>query len=294
MKKVFILIPLLSIAVFCATLKFNTAYSHEGGGDSGNAGVPAINAGATCGSGSGTNVGCHDNGNAVATLVGLVSSNIPVSGYVPGTTYTITVTATAPIGFAASVIGFSVTPRNTTGVFKGTLVITNTTTTKLNGLSQYATHKMAGIPATGNAKTYTFNWIAPTSGTGNITFYGVALFGNGDSDPGLDVAVKGTLVANEDLTAGISSISQNISSLSMYHNNDLNRITINLSLLNSAKMYISVSDINGKMVSRTESYNLVSGRNELILNATSISKGVYSVNIAMENQLPISRKILVD
>jgi hypothetical protein len=59
-------------------------------------------------------------------------------------------------------------------------------------------------------------------------------------------------------------------------------------------MYISVSDINGKMVSRTESYNLVSGRNELILNATSISKGVYSVNIAMENQLPISRKILVD
>jgi hypothetical protein len=48
------------------------------------------------------------------------------------------------------------------------------------------------------------------------------------------------------------------------------------------------------MVSRTESYYLVSGKNELTLNLTSISKGVYSVNIAMENELPISRKILID
>jgi hypothetical protein len=290
MKKVFILIPLLSIAVFCATLKFNKAYSHETGGDPGYAGVPAIGGGETCGSGN----GCHGNASVVTATTNLITSNIPATGYVPGSTYTITVSATAPAGFAASVIGFSVTPRNSAGVFKGTIVITNATRTKKNGSSQYVTHQFAGLPVVANANTYIFDWIAPVAGTGNITFYGVALFGNGDSDPGLDRTTKGTLVASEAIGSGISSISAALSNLIIYNNKDKNAILINFDLLNSTKAYINLIDVNGKMVSRTESYYLVSGKNELTLNLTSISKGVYSVNIAMENELPISRKILID
>jgi Secretion system C-terminal sorting domain len=292
MKKIFLLIPLVGLVVFAVTIKNNTAYSHETGGDPGNAGVPTINAGATCGSGSGTTVGCHDNGSTVATIAGLITSNIPASGYVPGTTYTITVSATAPSGFAASVIGFSVTPRNSVGVFKGTLVITNAVATKLNGTSQYATHKIAGIAAVGNAKTYTFNWIAPVSGSGNITFYGVALFGNGDSDPGLDVAAKSTLVVNEDLVAGVNSTANELNNVAVKYFNK--QIVLNYILTSNTDIKINVVDMNGKQVLRSVDLENQTGSNEYTIDALGLSKGVYVVNVLINDFLPIAKKINIE
>jgi Secretion system C-terminal sorting domain len=290
MKKLFILVPLLSIAVFCTTLNFNKAYSHESGGDAGFAGVPSIGGGETCGSGT----GCHANASAVSTTGINVSSTVPSAGYIAGSTYTVTIIANAPAGFTAPVIGFSATPRKANGTLAGVMVVTNSTRTKLNGTAQYATHKFAGIPATANSNTFSFDWTAPVAGSGAITLYVATIYGNGDGSENNDRAGKTNISIPEASSVGLNNATIALSNLYIYNNKDKNAIQVNFDLVNSSKTYISVIDINGKIVSKTERYDLTSGKNEIALNTNSFSKGVYLVNIAMENALPISRKVLID
>ena len=48
--------------------------------------------------------------------------------------------------------------------------------TKLVGSGKYITQILAGVPGTGS-KTWTFKWIAPIKGSGNLDFYGAFLIG---------------------------------------------------------------------------------------------------------------------
>lgn len=110
---------------------------------------------------------CHNGSTTVAT--GWITSDIPASGYIPGTTYTITATAT----YAGLVrFGFQICPQNTAGVKLGTLVLTSTATTQLVGSSKYVEHKSAGTTGTTGYHTWSFNWIAPAAGSGPLNFYG--------------------------------------------------------------------------------------------------------------------------
>lgn len=115
---------------------------------------------------------CHE-GSAVFKT-GLITSNIPETGYVPGTTYKITGTA---FGSAtAKRFGFQISPQSATGQLLGKMVVTNKQETKLTGKGKYITQKDLGVE--GRAyKSWSFNWIAPAAGTGKVTFYGCFLVG---------------------------------------------------------------------------------------------------------------------
>ena len=104
---------------------------------------------------------CH--GQAATTTAGLITSTIPVTGYVPGQTYQITAVAT--LGSSGK-YGFEVSSQNASGTQLGTLVAG--TGSKLVGGSKYVTHSSAST----SVKTWTFGWIAPAAGTGEVTFYG--------------------------------------------------------------------------------------------------------------------------
>lgn len=110
-----------------------------------------------------------------------ITHNIPASGYVPGTTYAISVTV-AKTGLALFGFGFeALTASNTSA---GTIVVTNTTKMKLvtagNGRVNI-THKTNGGAGT-SPLAFSFNWTAPATNLGNITFYsaGVACNNNGN------------------------------------------------------------------------------------------------------------------
>jgi hypothetical protein len=104
----------------------------------------------------------HCMGGTPVAVTGWITSNIPVTGYVPGATYTISVTATG-----SGNKGFEVSPQDISGTLIGTL--TAGTGNKLVGGGKYVTHSSA---QSGNPATWNFQWTAPASGAGSVTFYG--------------------------------------------------------------------------------------------------------------------------
>ena len=148
---------IFSIFIITAILLYPEAMvSFSTGSPGGKTGSPLDNADCTS---------CHTVISTSSTLTS-ISSNIPSSGYVPGNTYTITAT----INPNAMASGFEVTSEeNLTNTKTGTFFITNSTATQLVNNGSAVTHTSAG----GNAlNSWSFDWQAPTAGTGDITFYG--------------------------------------------------------------------------------------------------------------------------
>lgn len=103
---------------------------------------------------------CHGN---MTTATGWITSNIPVSGYVPGTTYQITATNTIS---GSGKYGFEVSPQSVSGTLLGTL--TAGTNSKVVGSGKWITQSTASS----GVSSWTFSWTAPAAGTGTVTFYG--------------------------------------------------------------------------------------------------------------------------
>ena len=103
---------------------------------------------------------CH-NGSA-SNVNGWITSTIPVDGYTPGNSYTITVTLTG-----SGQKGFEVSPQNVSGTLLGTL--TAGTNNHLTGSGKYVTQN---AKTSANPATWSFTWTAPAAGTGSVTFYG--------------------------------------------------------------------------------------------------------------------------
>ena len=98
---------------------------------------------------------CHTG--TATTNPGMITSNVPLSGYMPGNTYTITATVTQ----ASRVkFGFEISPQSSTGALLGTMIATSPTETKIIGTGKWITHRLAGTAGTGT-RTWTFDWTAP-------------------------------------------------------------------------------------------------------------------------------------
>ncbi|MFM7016876.1 MAG: choice-of-anchor V domain-containing protein [Bacteroidota bacterium] len=128
-------------------------------------------------------VNCTDCHSGTATPVtGWITSNIPSTGYVPGTTYTLTGTVTSS---GKTIFGFEISPQNANGALVGSLTITNSTATKIVS-TKYVTHTQAGSTGT-NTRSWSFNWTAPANGVGAVTFYGSFLGGNNNGSTSGDI-----------------------------------------------------------------------------------------------------------
>ena len=103
---------------------------------------------------------CH--GGTAATVTGWITSDVPADGYTPGTTYTITITATG-----SGRKGFEISPQTITGSLLGT--VTPGSGNKLCNGNKAITHS-SGVNS--NPATWTCTWTAPAAGTGPVTFYG--------------------------------------------------------------------------------------------------------------------------
>ncbi len=160
------------------------AHSFTSGSPGGYSGSPA-DGNKTCGS-------CHGGNASPATQTGLISSTIPVDGYTPGNTYSLTLTA----DFMGRVkYGFELSAANAAGTNLGGFIHTTTFTQAV--VTKNATHKSTGTSAPGGTRTWTLDWTAPAAGTGNVTFYLVLNATNNAGSSSGDVVLKSTLVASE-------------------------------------------------------------------------------------------------
>ena len=152
MKRIYSILTVLALPAFLLL------YSYTGGSPGGKTGSPG-DGGSTC-------TACHSG--TAQTQGGLISTNIPFTGYEPGQTYTITVSANLS---GISKYGYELTAENASGTKQGTFAITDPARTKTVNGGKATTQTSGGTVANGNNISWSVDWTAPASGTGSITFY---------------------------------------------------------------------------------------------------------------------------
>jgi hypothetical protein len=154
---------------------FNSARSYQEGAPAGYTGSPADGKACTA---------CHTPpGTNFSSGAGLITSNIPSSGYVASETYTFTASVKRP-GHVK--FGFEVSPQDTTtaGKKEGSILITDSARTQLaSATADYITHTAAGNVATGDSDVWSFKWTAPVTGHGPVVFYGAFNVTNDNGAP---------------------------------------------------------------------------------------------------------------
>jgi len=147
--------------------------------------------------------------------IGWITTNIPVDGYTPGATYTITATGTHS---GVNLFGFEVTSEDGSAAKTGQIIVTDAVQTQLANDNTSITHTINGNSPSGDSKTWTFDWIAPDQGTGEITFYGAFNAANANGEPTGDVIYLTETLIMEKTNLGIDEDIVNETELKIFPN----------------------------------------------------------------------------
>jgi len=251
----------------------SSVHAFSGGSDGGRTNSPGDIAGAT---GVGNCTNCHSGTINSGTGTSSITTNIPASGYAAGTTYTITGTITEA---GINVFGFEVTAEKDADNSKvGMIVATDATNTKVVG-GTAITHKAAGTTGAGS-RTWSFDWTAPASGTGDVTFYGAFNSANGNGATSGDKIYSTSIGVSEDVQTGLVEKINSFEVL-IYPNPVISSFEVVTSKDIDA---VKVFSLSGKEITTTI-------QNGNVFDATRLSSGIYFVQIVVEGEL-MTKKII--
>jgi hypothetical protein len=254
MKKRLFLILSISVVSIVLLSTVNSSVANSSNPPNGRAGAPADAGGANCS-------GCHG-GAAVTATTGVISSDIPGSGYVPGTTYQFTVSMSG-----AGAYGFELTPQTaTSNTGLGTWIAGLGTTISTKYIKQSA-------KKTGASAVWTFSWTAPTATT--VTFYGAFNYADNTGGTGGDV-IKTSSVTYNAFSTGISNLSQEKNFISVFPNPTSDEVHIS-----SNKIFKKgeVLSMEGKILKTISDKELVSKT----VFVSELPVGLYFISISDEN-----------
>ena len=177
---------------------------------------------------------CHYGGIGTGATI---TSNIPISGYIPNQIYTITAT----IQGSKNQYGFEITAEESSLVTSsktGNFLITNNLETKLTNNNNAVTHKLGGVQGIG-MKSWSMDWEAPNSGSGPVTFWGAFIEGNDEGNNTGDTYHSTDYSVEEGI---INSLNK------LYSENEIkfNSITKTIKSLDNA--LLSVYNLEGEIV----------------------------------------------
>ena len=244
-----------------------------------------------CNDPAGGNVNCAQSGchvgpqnTPVQSRTGWITSNIPSSGYAPGTTYTITAIAT---GTSSYRYGFEVSPQNSNGTVLGSLVITDGVNTQLAGSNNgYITHKTAGTVGTTGSHTWSFNWTAPTgANSDSVTFYGAFNISNSDNTAAGDTIRTSILTVRQNPAMGIATITNLSNGITTFPNPVNNFITI-INNTDSEKMQLVIFNTDGQTVKELQQVT-----SNQPVNLADLPSGYYVLKIITTSGISIQKFI---
>ncbi|MEO6302634.1 MAG: choice-of-anchor V domain-containing protein [Bacteroidia bacterium] len=230
----------------------------------------------------GSCTGCHGGS---ATLVNLITSDIPASGYIPGTTYNIIATISHT---SFNKFGFEISPQNATGQLRGTLIATDIAKTQLIGGGKWITHTGSGTAGTANSATWNFQWKAPSAGSGSLTIYGGFVKANSNNNSSGDAVFVSKLPVQEDLSVGLKENKQIVSEFSMYPSPCVDELNISFSNKEFQKVNVIVRLLDGKVVMDND---FTDNKSDLKLNVSELAKGIYMVSITADGKIQ-SKKLI--
>ena len=216
---------------------------------------------------------CHAPGPA-NPVDGWITSNIPVEGYTPGNTYTITATGTHD---GVVKFGFELTAESSDSKI-GTFAITEPGRTKLTGANNAVTHTSGGTTPSGNTNLWSVDWTAPADGAGDITFYAAFNAANGNGANTGDIIYTSSQTYSE-FHVGIAD-NQLKDQLSVYPNPATAYVNVDL----PAKSELRILNMTGQEVMYRRNTS-TSERIEL----SNLSNGVYFIQVSNNNNLATIR-----
>jgi hypothetical protein len=213
----------------------------------------------------------HCMGGTALPVTDWITSDVPGAGYVPGNTYTITVTATG-----TGNKGFEVSPQDLTGNLIG--ILSAGSGNKLVGSGKYVTHTQA---SSANPKTWTFQWNAPIVGAGDVTFYGAIVVGKLNTKTTTMTISQSTVGISENLTSGFT----------FFPNPADNQINVSFTIDLPAKVSLDLLSVNGAILSNLMGESFPAGNHSRNFSVT-LPAGLYflQLNTGKQNQI---RKIVI-
>ena len=182
---------------------------------------------------------CH--GGTAITRPGWITSSVPAAGFEPGVRYTIRAVNTSA---SHTRFGFSVSPQAIDGKLLGTLVLTDSLRTQLNGNGKYITYKTQGVFGVDSA-VWLFDWIAPEDAN-EVVFYG-AFNSNHDGHKGSDLTTLSTLKV---FKKGFTAIKENSFGLNLqvFPNPSQEVLNISLKAASAEEVSMVIYNLQGQQV----------------------------------------------
>jgi len=282
-KKILVLLSISGLCIITLSSYHNGAASSGydcTGAESAGVGNYANPTGCTTGS-------CH--GTAATSTVGVTieldSAGVPTTHYKGGITYTVKIMGNNGTGNTLTKYGFQLaclkgtasTSSNadagtwaSTGLPATTHLVAPSTYTQLTVMEQSNT-----ISFSGTTMSESFNWTAPAVGTGNISFWGVVNFvnGNGGADAGDKFNTANLQVSEWPQSSLVANLSNN-NALKAYPNPCNNSLNIQVpENTNGENFQLSVFDMQGKLVETLQISQ------STVLNTQSWKSGMYFISL---------------
>ena len=208
--------------------------------------------------------------------------------YEPGYTYNVTATVSRT---GNSLFGIGLEALTTANGNAGTLTSADyhtqiKTKTVSSVVRNNIVHTLNG-GANANSMSFTFNWTAPSTNTGNVTMYYCGVAANNNGNENLDYVYNGSQLITP-MTGASTSEPAEQQLFSVYPNPATDVLNIASEHTGSSPMIYKLCDLSGKQVQELT----LTGKSEYQLNVSSYAKGIYSLSAENGNQKS-SRKIVI-
>lgn len=270
-KRIFTSLSFFSIVAIAVMFMSNAGGRASQGSGHGNTGAPGDEA-QSCS-------GCHGNGIGVTMSFNVFEegTTTPVTAYVPGTTYDISVTVNHVSGATPAKYGFQAVCLKAANANVGgwSVPLSNTKIKTVNSTGR------AYIEQNGPSTTNTFGckWTAPAAGTGDVKFYTAGVGVNGNNMSSGDGGNKTSLILPEFTnTTGIDTPSNTEASFNVFPNPAGSEAFIQANGMESGVYNVSVVGLDGKVLS-TSSVNLDVNGEMALPNFSSLPNGVFVVRL---------------
>lgn len=227
--------------------------------------------------------------------IAFTSPNMNNWQYAPGQVYTFNVTVARN---ASSLFGMGLEALTSTNSNAGTFTMTNPSTslktkTVSGVVRNNVCHTLNG-GATAAAKTFTFNWTAPVTATGNVTVYFTGVAANGDGNEAGDYVYSGSQVLSP-ITTGVESLSLS-NSLTVYPNPIKDNFNLSFELQKPENISAEILDCSGKQVLSVVRNEMINDKysTQISLKDKGIKGGLYFLHVKQSNGNSVVKKLIIE
>lgn len=252
MKKIYSFLAILSVPAILLT------YSFSSGSPGGRSGSPLDLENCTF---------CHSG--ATNPIDSWITTNIPEEGFIAGETYQITLNA---MDEEAVKFGFDLTAEDSEAKV-GTFTLTDVARTQLRPATNSVTHTTAGNEPVGHEITWQFEWTAPETSSGEVTFYAAVNAANGNGQNTGDKIYQ----TSQSYTQFFVGIADNLlmDEVNVYPNPATSFVNVNL----PENAELRIVNLSGQLVNYVQN----TATTERI-DLSNLANGVYFVQVLHDSE----------